>query len=299
MFFRDCAIIGGKKGCTKPPIEAGSRARNVSPLRMPTPSREATTAKTIAHLSDLHIGRSPQHFVAAAALRDAVLGRGVDCVVVTGDVTQSGKRAEYAQFETLFGELRAAGKLVVVPGNHDRRGHEVSKQMMDERVDVVRGDGICLVRIDTTGPHNKFVLTDYGFIDKRVLAAVDRALDAAAPGDVVVTLLHHHPLPLPGEGIIEKLCMLAGLPHAGELWSGRKLLHILRGRCDLVLHGHRHVPCESILPDDERGLKIYNAGSSTLLGRFRLFRHEAGRLLGDPVWIDADPRLLPRPDLKY
>ena len=37
-------------------------------------------------------------------------------------------------------------------------------------------------------------------------------------------------------------------------------------------------------PGQGRGLRIYNSGSSLELGRFRLFQHTAGRLVGEPLW---------------
>jgi hypothetical protein len=36
-----------------------------------------------------------------------------------------------------------------------------------------------------------------------------------------------------------------------------------------------------------RPLRIFNAGSSTELGRVRVFSHARGRLLCDPSWISA------------
>jgi hypothetical protein len=53
-----------------------------------------------------------------------------------------------------------------------------------------------------------------------------------------------------------------------------------------VLHGHRHVPAELVLGrGTARPLRVVNAGSSTGLGRTRLFLHQAGRLTGE-AWLD-------------
>ncbi|MFP2926377.1 metallophosphoesterase, partial [Pyxidicoccus sp. 3LG] len=66
---------------------------------------------------------------------------------------------------------------------------------------------------------------------------------------------------------------------------GAELVTRVQGRCDLILHGHRHVPRERVLEEAAgRPLRIYNSGSSTELGRFRVFRHAAGRLLDEPAW---------------
>jgi hypothetical protein len=38
---------------------------------------------------------------------------------------------------------------------------------------------------------------------------------------------------------------------------------------------------------------IYNAGCSTSLGRFRVFSHVMGTLVGEPLWLDAAPTTAP------
>src|SRR6185295_680095 len=77
-----------------------------------------------------------------------------------------------------------------------------------------------------------------------------------------------------------------GMPYADELASGASLLAAVRGHCDLVLHGHRHTPrTMTLFGDERRRLDIYNAGSSTELGRVRVFCHEDGRLLDEPGWL--------------
>jgi hypothetical protein len=102
---------------------------------------------------------------------------------------------------------------------------------------------------------------------------------------LVAVLLHHHVHRLPGDDVWESLAALVGLPWTAELRRGSALLGRLRGRCDLVLHGHRHVPAELALGHgDDRPLRVVNAGCSTSLGRSRLFRHQAGRLTSQG-WI--------------
>lgn len=243
--------------------------------------------RTIAHLSDLHFGASSTHFAAAAALRDAVESMVIDHVIVTGDVTERGTNAEFAQFKELFGQLQASGRLVVVPGNHDRLGDDVARNMMGVRVDTVRGDGLLIIRVDSTGSHNRWLMASHGNIDLPVIALVQDALATALPGDFVVMTIHHHLLPLPEDTVFEKIANFFRLPFAAELRLGRVLLERLAGRCDLVLHGHRHAPKEEMIAHGDRDLRIYNAGSSTALGRFRLFSYDAGRLAREPEWIEA------------
>ncbi|MEK9152543.1 MAG: metallophosphoesterase [Patescibacteria group bacterium] len=252
-----------------------------------------TAHKTIAHLSDLHLGRSTNEFAAALALRETLEAEKVDHVIVTGDVTDHGRGAELRQFDAIFGPWREAGRLTVVPGNHDRLGDEVSEKMMTgPRVDFTRRDGLFIVRVNSTGPHNRFLLTGHGKIDEQILDETDRLVRQASDDDLVVVALHHHLLPLPEDLFIEKVSNWLGLPFASELLLGRILAERLRGRCDLVLHGHRHMPKETLLSHQGRNLGIYNAGSSTKLGSFRLFTHHQGSIVGAPAWVPATGRIV-------
>lgn len=247
------------------------------------------SSKTIAHISDLHIGASKRHLAAAIELRDALYANAIDDVIVTGDVTHTGRVAEYEQFKTVFGSFIESGKLTLVPGNHDRLKDDVGQHMMDGvRVDVRRHDGVHVVRVDSTGPHNRSVFMGHGKIDEQIIAAAVTAAEQALPNDLVVVALHHHLLPLPEEMFVEKVATWLGMRAAEELRHGNHLLARLRGKCDIILHGHRHVPMSANFPDSQREFSIYNAGSSTELRRFRLFKHNNGRLTGAPEWMKAD-----------
>jgi 3',5'-cyclic AMP phosphodiesterase CpdA len=246
--------------------------------------------KTLAHLSDLHLGRSRESDDAAARLVDALETGAIDHAVVSGDVTHRGRRDELGRFAALFGRLERAGRLTVVPGNHDRLGDDVGPRLMrgGGRVEVTQADGLYLVRVDSTAPHNRFLLAGHGAICDRVLDEIDVALDGAPPRRLVALVLHHHPLPLPVETLPEWLATQLGWPWAAELRLGHTLLTRLCGRCDLVLHGHRHEPSAlDLFAAGARSLGLYNAGSSTALEQFRVFRHVRGSLVGAPTWHAA------------
>ena len=241
--------------------------------------------QTLAHLSDLHIGRSPAHDEAVARAVAAL--DGIDHVVVSGDVTDRGRAHEYARFEALFASVAAAGRLTVVPGNHDRLGDDMGARLRrGARVQTETRRGVFVVRVDSTGEHNRFLLAGHGDLCDGILAEIERAVAAAPERHLVVVTLHHHPLPLPEETLGELLASRIGLPYASELRLGETLLMRLRGRCDLVLHGHRHVPrALTLFQSDARPLGLYNAGCSPALGRFRVFAHAGGKLCGAPGWL--------------
>lgn len=246
-------------------------------------------AKTLAHISDLHIGRDARTDAAAVVLRDALLAAEVDEVLLTGDVTHRGRRAELAAFERVFAPL--AGRLLVVPGNHDRSGEDAARQLMPGgRVQVERRDGLCVVRLDSTAPHNRRLIDSHGALTPRDIALVDEAVASAPPGALVVLMLHHHLLPLPEDHWGERLASLLGLPNAAELELGRDLVLRLLGRCDLVLHGHRHRAGEVVLrAPGARALHVLNAGSTPELGRARVVEHREGSIVS-MSWLGLDPR---------
>jgi 3',5'-cyclic AMP phosphodiesterase CpdA len=236
--------------------------------------------QTLAHLSDLHIGRSPADTAALRALVAAVVEARIDQVVVTGDLTNRGRLDELATFRRLTAPI--ADRMTVVPGNHDRLGDDAARQLMRERVAVERRPGLLLVRLDSTAPHNRRLLDAHGRLSEAEVEAAAAAVGQARPGELVAVLLHHHVHPLPGDDVWERLASLVGLPYAAELAAGERLVSRIAGRCDLVLHGHRHVPAELALgADGPRPLRVVNAGSSTGLGRVRIFVHREGLLTGE------------------
>lgn len=242
--------------------------------------------RTLAHVSDLHLGKDGRTARAVAALVTHLVASRVDDVLVTGDVTHRGRLSEIAAFHRLFAPL--AGRLLVVPGNHDRMGDDVATRIMPgPRVQATRRPGLFVVRVDSTAPHNRFLLDSHGELTGDDVAAVNAAVGAAPADDLVALVLHHHLLPLPADGLCERVSNLLGLPNAAELPGGRELLEGLLGRCDLVAHGHRHAPSDAALcAASRRPLRVMNAGSTSELGRVRILAHTHGRVVAER-WLDV------------
>jgi Icc protein len=253
-----------------------------------------TRARALAHLSDLHIGSGRRASERAAALSELLLALGIEHVVVTGDVTHRGQETELDEFQRIFAPWRELGALSVIPGNHDRLRDDVGHRIMPGgRVVIEESPGLHLVLVDSTGPHNRNWITGHGMITWDDIAEITWALECAPRGRMVALLLHHHLLPLPGEDVFERLFSWAGRPYAEALSLGQALLDTVRGRCDLVLHGHRHHPSTvRLFQDDRRPLSVCNAGSSTALAGARVFRHQGGRLVAQPAWMFLGGSLL-------
>ena len=245
--------------------------------------------QTLVHISDLHVGRDEATDQAARRLARMLVEARVDRVLLTGDVTHRGLATEFARYERIFAPLLEAGRLVAVPGNHDRMGDDAARGLMrGGRVAVTSAAGLHVVRVDSTAPHNRSLIDGHGSLSTQDVADVRLALDEAPPGALPVVMLHHHVLPLPVEDLAERLATLVGLPCADELPLGEDLLGQILGRCRLVLHGHRHVPAEfRVALRGAEPMRILNAGSSTMLGRARIIAHVAGEI-GWEGWLATE-----------
>jgi len=236
--------------------------------------------RTLVHVSDLHIGRDEAVDASARQLVTMLVDARVDAVLLTGDVTHRGLASELRRYERIFAPLLETGRLLAVPGNHDRMGDDAARGIMrGGRVAVSSLDGLHVVRVDSTAPHNRSLVDGHGALSAQDVADVELALDDAPPGAIPLVMLHHHVLPLPVEDLAERLATFIGLPCADELPLGEDLLGRIAGRCRLVLHGHRHVPAEfRVALPQGTGMRILNAGSTTMLGRARMFAHRAGEI---------------------
>ena len=115
-------------------------------------------AARFAHISDLHIGRSDETDANAARLCAALLESGIDQVVATGDLTHRGLHSELELFQSTFAPLFAQGRMIVVPGNHDCLGDDVSGQLMSgPRVQTTTRPGLYIVRVNSTGAAQPFL----------------------------------------------------------------------------------------------------------------------------------------------
>jgi 3',5'-cyclic-AMP phosphodiesterase len=242
--------------------------------------------QTFAHLSDLHLGAGPAVAHASRRLCSALRAVGVQRVIVTGDVTHRGLHSELQTFHSIFASLLEEGRMMIVPGNHDRLGDDVAGSLMSgPRVQSEEHGGLFVVRYDSTGPHNRRWFDSHGQMEEADMDAICAALDRAPRGALRLLLLHHHLLPLPDDHVMERVVTRLGWPNAAELARGREMVSRLQGRCDLALHGHRHRPAEIQIGS----LRLFNGGCSTGLQACRIFAAARGALVHAPHWLDARP----------
>lgn len=218
----------------------------------------------ILHFSDVHFGAENQAAVAAALKHAHATPR--DLVLITGDITQMGRRRE---FEGAAAWIAAMPEPVfVVPGNHDtpywdlvarlawpwrRFEHIVGHPAVDHQF---QGRHLAVRGVNTARGAQLRPNWSKGVID---LDQTRRAADAlaAAPDGALRVLACHHPL----------LEMIGG-PMTGEVKRGREAAQLFADAgVDLIMTGHVHVPFA--LPIAHGDQFSYAVGAGTLSRRER------------------------------
>ncbi len=243
----------------------------------------------IGHLSDLHISdrrRYPRNgFTARDCDRhSAKLAKGllvalreaqVDHVVVTGDVTFSAEPAEFERAADLLAPWAAAGKLTVVPGNHDvwtaesvarsrflraigpdgkgmKKPAEVYPHVVQLSPDVV------LVALDSAR-YGENPFETAGRLGAAQLQATREIVRRhAKEGRMVLLALHHHVV-LPPERVPSDSCV-ARMPLAD---ADKVVRLVAELQIAAVLHGHRHTAFRLDLPGASGPTPVLCAGSAT------------------------------------
>ncbi|MGW7137710.1 metallophosphoesterase [Streptomyces xanthophaeus] len=155
----------------------------------------------IAHLSDVHLdgdGRAADRTRAVMEYLDA-LPYDLDAVLVSGDIADNGKAAEYEEAREL---LVSRHPLVLCPGNHDERA-AFRRALLGEEPDpsgapsaepvdqVLRGEGFVLAVCDSSVPGEH-----QGLLADSTLAWLEEVLAGTPHRTPVLVGFHHPPVPL-------------------------------------------------------------------------------------------------------
>ena len=193
--------------------------------------------RTIVHLSDLHFGHVDPAIL--PALLRAVVVAAPDLVVVSGDITQRARVAEFKAAAHFLETLPAP--LLAVPGNHDVPLYNVLLRWLsplDRYRRYITGDlapffedaEIAALGVNTT----RALTFKDGRINRRQIEAVMRRF-AHCRNDVTRIVVTHHafdtPDPVPGAIAAHKVVGRADMAMAGFLLAD----------VDMILSGHLHM----------------------------------------------------------
>ena len=188
--------------------------------------------RTLVHLSDLHFGRTDPALI--EPLIATVARIAPDVVVVSGDLTQRARSAEFEEARAFLARLPAPR--IVVPGNHDVPLYRVWERFLsplgkyrrlvqDDLEPAFVDAEIAVIGINTA----RSLTFKGGRINEEQMRAIHARFDPL-PESVIKIVVTHHPFDLPDEPGNDKLVGRAG-----------KAMDVF-ARCgvDVLLAGHFH-----------------------------------------------------------
>lgn len=213
----------------------------------------------IAHLSDLHFGK-----IAHPRIVDALVGElnedAFDLVVISGDLTQRAREAEYQAAAAMLEGIRPP--VLVVPGNHDvypwwnpiKRIFSplarFERYVSEDATPIFEADGLAVLGINSA--HGRTVKG--GRIGSDEQQAITDYFGPRPQTVFKVLVVHHHLTQIQALG-----------PHDVARKARKTIDRATKSGVDLVLCGHLHIshiePIE-IVPEKHR-LVIASAGTAT------------------------------------
>ncbi len=202
-------------------------------------------------------------------VRDEVLGREPDQILLTGDLTQIGTIEEILEARSWLESLGPPEKVCLAPGNHDAYAGESWPNLLAEWGDYLPAGGIdgfpvskrigdvLLLSLTSAVPTRP--VSACGLLGAEQLERLE--IELASSDQLLRVLILHHP-PLPGMVQFRK-----------RLRDAHHLLQVLNPHpVDLVFYGHRH----RNLTTERLGARLFcTAPASAAAGAFRQLDVEA------------------------
>lgn len=221
----------------------------------------------ILHISDLHIGKGGSKVDRSRQTEKLVrlIKRhwGDDdnkpLVLITGDVVDDGREAEFIEARRILEPLHRAGfQVVALPGNHDygwngayaqeKRFKLFKKYLLGIETRVTHpdvpyaDDRVALITLNSMKAETGFwdgLLADGELGNEQLneLAELITTLRDERPKSYkIVVALHHHPFLFPDDPLIKKAREWTG----HRLKDGADFMRLVGGRIDALLFGHEH-----------------------------------------------------------
>jgi 3',5'-cyclic AMP phosphodiesterase CpdA len=189
----------------------------------------------LLQVSDTHFGTERAEVV--DALNRFVGELRPDVMVLSGDITQRARRAEFAAARR-FAQGVTARAVLAIPGNHDialfnlaarlfRPYHAYAEAFGTELEPSFESDELLVLCVNTTRAHRH----KHGEVSAQQIERVAQRLSASSPQKLRIVVTHH-PMHVPFG--TEERTLLRGHADAARAWAA--------AGADLVLGGHIHLP---------------------------------------------------------
>ncbi len=201
----------------------------------------------LLHLSDTHFGT--EQMPVLQALQQLVRQQPPEVVVLSGDITQRARRAQFRSARTFMASLGSAPALTL-PGNHDIPLFNVFARLFDpyggyrqafgaDLAPLVSTDHFLVIGVNTT----RWWRHTHGVVSPAQVAAVVARLRQAKAGQLRVVVVHQPVHVLQSSDVKDRL---RGHALAIESWA--------EAGADAVLGGHIHLPYVCALHESMPGL---------------------------------------------
>jgi 3',5'-cyclic AMP phosphodiesterase CpdA len=213
----------------------------------------------LLQVSDTHFGTERPPVVEALVQLAAELRP--ELIVLSGDITQRARRAEFAAARRLVARFPAA-VILALPGNHDVPLLNLLVRALDPYARYAEafgadlepeheGDDIVVLCVNTTRARRH----KHGEVSAQQIARVARRL-RSSPTHKLRLVVTHHPMHVPSG--TDENDLLRGHREAARAWAA--------AGADLVMGGHIHLPfvrpMSERVPDLARGLWVVQAGTA-------------------------------------
>lgn len=189
----------------------------------------------VLQVSDTHFGTERAHVVEAVQALAAELKP--DLVVLSGDITQRARRAQFAAARR-FAERLNARALLVIPGNHDipllnlwariaNPYGSYAEAFGTELEPSYESDHLLVIGVNTTRARRH----KHGEVSPAQVERVSARLRRSPRGQLRIVVTHH-PIHVPS--VTEENNLLRGHAEAAGAWAA--------AGADLVMGGHIHLP---------------------------------------------------------
>jgi 3',5'-cyclic AMP phosphodiesterase CpdA len=239
--------------------------------------------RTLVHLSDLHFGRTDAALIEPLIARVGTIRP--DVVVVSGDLTQRARAAEFAAARTFLERLPQPQ--IVVPGNHDVPLYRIWERFLNPLGKYRRyigsgsepsfvDDEIAVIGINTA----RSMTFKNGRINEAQMRSIQRRLDPL-PEALTKVVVTHHPFDLPDEP--DNDALVGRARQAMEVFATCGV--------DLLLAGHFHTSqagesCVRHEVDGYAALVVQAGTATSTRGRGETNAFNVLRLGGDEIAVE-------------